>query len=357
MSFQINYLQGDNFKQLNKMIDLRSDTVTKPTKGMLEAMFSAKVGDDVYNEDETVNQLQEKAARMFGMEEALFCPSGTMTNQIAMRILTQPQDEIICYSGAHIYKYEGGGLAYNSQVSTRLIDVKDGILTPADVTSNINPDNVHHPVTSVVALENSANRAGGTCYTLAQIEAVTGEARKHGLKTHLDGARVFNALVTTNDQAQDYGQHFDTISICLSKGLGCPIGSLVIGSKALIKKARRSRKVLGGAMRQVGYLAAAGIYALDHHIDRLTDDHQRAHTIAAHLASKSYVQNLVPVQTNLVLFDVPDTHLANRLLAHLKNHGVLAGMMDKLTMRFVTHLDFDDDQLDNFLKVLDLFEA
>ncbi len=322
---------------------------------MLEAMWGATVGDDVYDEDMTVNQLQQKAADMFDMEAALFCPSGTMTNQIAMRVLTQPQDEIICYNGAHIYKYEGGGLAYNSQVSTRLIHSQNGILHPTDVSNNINDDNIHYPTTSVVALENSVNRAGGTCYTLDQIKAVTTTARQHQLKTHLDGARVFNALVFTGDKAQDYGQYFDTISICLSKGLGCPVGSLVLGSHELIKKAKRSRKVLGGAMRQVGYMAAAGIYALDHHVARLSNDHQRAQTIAQHLATKSYVRNLIPVQTNIVLFDLPNHDTVERLLAHLKSHGILAGMMDKLTMRFVTHLDFDDDQLEQFLKALDLF--
>lgn len=322
---------------------------------MLEAMWGATVGDDVYDEDMTVNQLQQKAADMFGMEAALFCPSGTMTNQIAMRVLTQPQDEIICYNGAHIYKYEGGGLAYNSQVSTRLIHSQNGILHPADVSNNVNDDNIHYPTTSVVALENSVNRAGGTCYTLDQIKAVTTAARQHQLKTHLDGARVFNALVSTGDKAQDYGQYFDTISICLSKGLGCPVGSLVLSSHELIKKAKRSRKVLGGAMRQVGYMAAAGIYALDNHVARLSNDHQRAQTIAQHLTTKSYVLNLIPVQTNIVLFDLPNHDTVERLLAHLKNHGILAGMMDKLTMRFVTHLDFDDDQLEQFLKVLDLF--
>lgn len=339
------------------MIDLRSDTVTKPTPGMLEAMFSAKVGDDVYDEDETVNALQEKVAAMFGMEDALFCPSGTMTNQIAMRIITEPQDEVICYKGAHIYKYEGGGLAYNSQVSTRTINTTEGILKPADVTNNLNPDNIHFPRTSVVALENSVNRAGGTCYSAKDIAAVVEEARKHQLKTHLDGARVFNALVAQEDNAQEYGQYFDTISVCLSKGLGCPIGSLVIGSKELMKKAKRSRKVLGGAMRQVGYLAAAGIYALDNHVERLAEDHKRAKTIADHLSTKSYVSNLVTPQTNIVLFDLPNIDIVNRLLEHLKSNGILAGMMDKLAMRFVTHLDFDDDQLTRFLKVLDAFEA
>ena len=324
---------------------------------MLEAMLAAQVGDDVYDEDETVNALQAKVAAMFGMEDALFCPSGTMTNQIAMRIITEPQDEVICYKGAHIYKYEGGGLAYNSQVSTRTIKVGDGILKPTDVSDNINPDNIHYPRTSVAALENSVNRAGGTCYTLQEIADVTQEARKHQLKTHLDGARVFNALVAKGDKAQEYGQHFDTISVCLSKGLGCPIGSLVIGSKALMKKAKRSRKVLGGAMRQVGYLAAAGIYALDHHVERLAEDHQRAKTIADRLTTKSYVSNLVPPQTNIVLFDLPNQDIVDRLLAHLKNQGILAGMMDTLTMRFVTHLDFDDDQLTQFLKALDSFEA
>lgn len=261
---------------MQPVIDLRSDTVTKPTPAMREAMMQAEVGDDVLEHDPTVRALEEKAAALFGMEAALFCPSGTMTNQIALRIHTQPQDQVICDRLSHIYWYEGGGPAYNSLVSLRMLDGDRGRITAAQVAENINPDDPHMPVSRLVSLENTANRAGGSCYGLDQIRVIRKVCDTHGLGLHLDGARLFNALTETGDTPKGYGGVFDSISICLSKGLGAPVGSLLITNQELHKKALRVRKVLGGAMRQSGFLAAAGLYALDHHVERLQDDHRRA---------------------------------------------------------------------------------
>jgi threonine aldolase len=227
-------------------IDLRSDTFTVPTKEMLEVMRQAPVGDDVFGEDSSVNDLENYAATLFGMEAGLFCPSGTMTNQIAIKCHTQPMDEVLCDKTAHIYMYEGGGIAFNSSASVRLLDGKNGIITPAMVEENINADNVHYPKTSLLSLENTSNRGGGTYYTLAQIAELKAVAQKHGLKFHVDGARVFNALTETKENPAEYGKYFDSISICLSKGLGAPVGSVLLGSTAMIKQARRIRKVLGG---------------------------------------------------------------------------------------------------------------
>jgi threonine aldolase len=333
-------------------IDLRSDTVTKPTKAMLEAMWEAKVGDDVYGEDTSINQLQDKMAGIFGMEAALFCPSGTMTNQIAIKVLTQPQDEVICYKGAHIYKYEGGGLFFNSQVSVKLLDSDRGRISAQDVEDNINANDIHYPRTAVVALENTANRGGGSIYDLSEIEKIHAVARKHQLKMHLDGARLFNALVAKGEKAQDHARYFDTISVCLSKGLGCPVGSVVLGTKAHIDYAKRIRKAFGGAMRQAGFLAAAGIYALDNHIDRLDEDHQRAKVIGDFLATKSYIEYVYPVETNIILFEFPTKEVAQSFHIFCRENQILLGATDKRQARMVTHLDFDDAQLEALLKRL-----
>src|ERR1700753_3356117 len=265
-------------------VDLRSDTVTKPTPGMLEAMWSAKVGDDVFGEDETVNALEEKAAAMFGIEAGIFCPSGTMTNQIAIKCFTQPLDELIADQTAHIYRYEGGGIAFNSAVSTRLLNGYRGIITAEMIEPEINAENIHYPHTSLVALENTVNKGGGSCYTLEQIKPIAELCRNKGLKLHLDGARIFNALAHTGDKAIEYGKYFDGISVCLSKGLGAPVGSVLLAGKQTINYARRVRKAFGGGMRQAGFLAAAGIYALDHHIERLKIDHAHTALLAAELA-------------------------------------------------------------------------
>lgn len=334
------------------MIDLRSDTVTKPTRGMMEAMMSAEVGDDVFHEDPTVNLLQSKVAEMFGKEAALFCPSGTMTNQIGLRVLTQPGDEVICYSGSHVYRYEGGGLAVNSGASVRLLDAEYGILHTDQISPEINPDNEHFPVSSTVVLENTVNKGGGSYYQLERIRDIAGVARKNGLQMHLDGARFFNALAETGEAPKEHGKYFDTISVCLSKGLGAPVGSLLVGSKAHIAKAMRVRKLMGGGMRQSGFLAAAGIYALDHHRERLKQDHERARLIAAELVGLPYVEDILPVKTNILIFTLRSQIDAAGFLQKLSASGVEAVGFGGQDIRFVTHLDFDDDQLTEAVKIL-----
>src|ERR1700710_3157767 len=276
------------------IVDLRSDTVTKPTPGMLEAMFNAKVGDDVFGEDETINELEAKAAAIFGMEAGIFCPSGTMTNQIAIKCFTQPLDELIADQTSHVYRYEGGGIAFNSGVSTRLLYGERGRITAEMISPEINAENIHYPRTSLVVLENTVNKGGGSCYTLNDIKPIADLCRDKGLKLHLDGARVFNALAHTQDESVDYGKYFDGISVCLSKGLGAPVGSVFLADKETIKYARRIRKVLGGGMRQAGFLAAAGIFALDHHVERLKIDHAHAQIMAEELAKCEWVTNVLP---------------------------------------------------------------
>ena len=336
------------------IVDLRSDTVTKPTPGMLKAMFNAKVGDDVFGEDETINQLEEKTASMFGMEAGIFCPSGTMTNQIAIKCFTQPLDELIADQTAHVYRYEGGGIAFNSGVSSRLLNGYRGIITAEMIEPEINAENIHYPRSSLVVLENTVNRGGGSCYTLEQIEKVSRLCKSKKLKLHLDGARIFNALAATGDKAADYGNYFDGISVCLSKGLGAPVGSVLLTDKETIKYARRIRKVFGGGMRQAGFLAAAGIYALDHHVERLKTDHVHASIIAEELSRSPWVSNVMPVETNIILFDtVEPAELIQRKLAE---QGINALVNDKHRIRFVLHLDVHPEQVEydvvKILKVL-----
>lgn len=331
-------------------VDLRSDTVTKPTPAMLEAMFSAKVGDDVFGEDETVNALEEKAAAMFGMEAGIYCPSGTMTNQIAIKCFTQPLDELIADQTAHVYRYEGGGIAFNSAVSTRLLNGYRGILTADMIESEINADNIHYPHTSLVVLENTVNKGGGSCYTLEQIKPIAELCKAKGLKLHLDGARIFNALAHTGDKAVDYGKYFNGISVCLSKGLGAPVGSVLLADKETIKYARRIRKVLGGGMRQAGFLAAAAIYALDHHVERLKLDHAHAQILAEALAKSAAVTNVLPVETNIVLFDTVEP--AEAVLQKLAAQGIQAMSTDKHRIRFVLHLDVHPGQVEHVVDVI-----
>ncbi len=334
------------------IVDLRSDTVTKPTPGMLEAMMSAKVGDDVFGEDETINELEEKTAGIFGMEAGIFCPSGTMTNQIAIKCFTQPLDELIADQTAHIYRYEGGGIAFNSGVSTRLLNGYRGILTAEMIEPEINAENVHYPHTSLVALENTVNKGGGSCYTLEQIKPIAELCKAKGLKLHLDGARIFNALIKTGDKAADYGKYFDGISVCLSKGLGAPVGSVFLADKETIKYARRIRKVFGGGMRQAGFLAAAGIYALDHHVERLSIDHVHTQIIADELIKCPWVTNVLPVETNIVLFDTVEP--AALVIEKLANHNIKASTTDKHRIRFVLHLDVHAEQVEHVVKMLNL---
>ncbi|MBM3177972.1 MAG: threonine aldolase [Bacteroidetes bacterium] len=333
--------------------DLRSDTVTRPTPAMMEAMHTAPVGDDVFGDDPTVNRLEKLAAEMFGMDEAVFCPSGTMTNQIGISILTEPFQEIICYKGAHIYRYEGGGLAGNSQLSVRLLEGNRGRISPEEIKSNINNiRDPHQPITSLVALENTIVREAGAVYSLQQIKQVSDFSRNLGLKMHLDGARLFNALTVTGNTPLEVGSYFDTISICLSKGLGAPVGSLLLTSAALVSKARRRRKSLGGGMRQAGFLAAAGIYALEKNIGRLREDHRRASILHELIQRKSWVTSVMPAETNIVIFTLDDKISTEEFLSKLEYHGVRAVAFGPQQVRMVTHLDFKDEHLDHTVSVL-----
>ncbi|MEB2781159.1 GntG family PLP-dependent aldolase [Algoriphagus sp. C2-6-M1] len=331
------------------IIDLRSDTVTRPTSGMKEAMFAAPVGDDVFGEDPTVNVLENKVAKLFGMEAAIFCPSGTMTNQIAIRLHTRIQAEVICHKYSHIYLYEGGGIMSNSLASVKLLDGDSGKITADQVKAAINPDDIHAPETTLVSLENTMNKGGGSIYSLEEVEPIREVCNANGLKLHLDGARLFNALVESKENPSDWGAQFDTISICLSKGLGCPVGSLLLGSKSDIKRASKIRKVWGGGMRQAGFLAAAGIYALDNHVQRLTEDHARARTLGEMLLKLSFVSEVFPVATNIVIGRLEGI-LPEEFLKKLADKDIKAVKFGADLVRFVTHLDFDDDQLEEFGK-------
>jgi len=321
------------------MIDFRSDTVTRPTPGMLNAMYNAPVGDDVFGEDPTINQLEYFAAALFGMEAAIFCPSGTMTNQIAIKCHTQPGDEVICDHLSHIYQYEGGGIAFNSGCSVRLLQGDRGRITAEQVLGAIHPDDIHKPISTLVSLENTANRAGGSCYDFQEIQSIRKVCDAHQLKLHLDGARLFNALVAKNETCKQYGEVLDTISICLSKGLGAPVGSLLLGPAAFIKKARRFRKVFGGGMRQAGMLAAAGLYALEHHVQRLQEDHQHTQLLADTLQQKDFVGEILPVETNIVIFEVKGRFTAADLVTTLKQSNILALAISPTQIRLVVHLD------------------
>ncbi len=335
------------------MIDYRSDTVTKPSKQMHEAMFSANVGDDVFGEDPSINQLQQLAADMFGMEAALFCPSGTMTNQIAIKCHTQPGDEVICEVSSHIYQYEGGGIAFNSGASVKLIYGDRGRITAQDVQDAINADDVHKPHSSLVSLENTSNRGGGSCYELTEIEGIRQVCNENNLMLHLDGARLFNAVVAKKQSAKDYGRLFHSVSICLSKSLGCPVGSLVLGTKPFIKKAKRIRKAFGGGMRQAGYLAAAGIYALENNIQRLQQDHDHARLLAEALKKKDFVEEVFPVETNIIIFKVGGRFAPQSLVAKMKEHDVLWYAISPTQVRIVTHLDVTEEMIE---KTIDIIE-
>lgn len=333
-------------------IDLRSDTVTRPTKGMLDAMFSAQVGDDVFGEDPTINALEERAAKLFGKEAGVFCPSGTMTNQIAINVHTKPGDELICDSTSHIYQYEGGGMARNSGVQAKLINGDRGRISGSQVEESINQIFDWLTRTKLVSIENTGNKAGGSYYTLQQMQDLNKVCRKHGLLMHLDGARLFNAIVEAGYTPQQVGPLFDSISICLSKGLGTPAGSVLLGSKEFIKEARRARKVFGGGMRQAGYFAAAGLYALDHNIERLKEDHKRAAELAKVVKALPYVKEVLPVETNIIIFTLHDAIPLDYFMQQLADNGIKAAVFGRQTVRFVTHLDIDDKMIEKTIKVL-----
>ncbi len=334
------------------MIPLLSDTVTRPTPGMLDAMHNAKVGDDVFREDPTINALEAKCADLFGHEAALFCPSGTMTNQIALKVHTRPLDEVICDEMSHIYQYEVGGYAFHSGIAINLLHGENGILTPELVEAAIRPRQDWLPLSRLVVIENTCNKGGGSIYSLECIRGIRAVCQNHGLALHLDGARIFNALVETGDSPASIGAATDSISVCLSKGLGAPVGSVLTGGRAFIAEARRVRKVMGGGMRQAGFLAAAGIYALDHHIERLTDDHAHARMLAAALAELPWVGGIRPVQTNIVIFDLVPPLTPAVFLEYLKKNGIVASAFGPQTIRFVTHLDVSREMVETVVDVL-----
>lgn len=335
------------------LIDLRSDTVTKPTKGMLKAMMNAEVGDDVYKEDPTVNALEERIADMFGKEKALFFPTGTMANQTAIKLHTNPGDQVICDKDAHIYNYEGGGASFNSGVSCKLLNGYRGMFTAEQVMEAINPPDFYHsPLTALVEIENTANRGGGSCWDYEELKKIRKVCDTNGLGYHLDGARIWNALVTKDITAKDYGKLFDTISVCLSKGLGCPVGSVLVGDEAFMKNAIRIRKILGGGMRQVGYLAAAGLYALDHHINRLADDHRKAKAIEQVLLQLPYIKKVEPVETNIIIFELANKADEKAFLSQLMNLNIRLSGMGNGKLRIVTHLDYTNEMHDYLLEIL-----
>lgn len=333
------------------MIDLRSDTVTKPSKEMLAAMMTAQVGDDVFVEDPTINALEDMLANMFGMEAGLFCASGTMSNQIAIKVHTQPGDEVICDKLSHIYQYEAGGIAFNSSCSVNLI-IGDGRINAHQLTEAINADDIHKAISRLVSLENTSNRGGGTCYDWKDIIAIREVCDKHGLQLHLDGARIFNAIVAKQETTAQYGKVFDSISVCLSKGLGAPVGSVLLGNKTFIHKARRIRKLFGGGMRQAGYLAAAGIYALQNNINRLEEDHLHAKKVADALQNKSWIKEVIAPETNILIFEVVAPLTSIEVVNKLKEQNIYCYPIAPQQVRMVFHLDVDSTMVDKVIEVI-----
>jgi len=335
------------------MIDLRSDTVTKPSQAMLDAMINAPVGDDVFGEDPTVNELENYAAGLFGKEAALYCSSGTQTNQIAINVHVSPGGEVICHKESHVYKYEGGGIARNSGASVRLIDGNRGRISAEEVKNWINPEHdVHFPLTQLLSIEDTANRGGGAIYNFEEIKKLRELCDELNLPLHLDGARVFNALIENKIDFKIYGSQFDSISICLSKGLGAPVGSLLLGSKAFIKKAHRVRKVFGGGMRQAGIIAAGGLFALKNNIERLTYDHQNAKQLEQTLITCDWVESVIPVETNIVVAILKNAGKRDEIIEKLKANNILTMPFGPGMLRMVTHLDVNDLEIEQVCEVL-----
>ena len=335
-------------------INLISDTVTKPSQGMLDAMMSAEVGDDVFKADPSVNLLEEKTATLFGKEAALFFPSGTMANQTAIKLHTQPGEQLICDKYAHVYNYEGGGVSFNSGVSCKLVDGHRGMMTAEQVEAAVNPPDFYHsPLTTLVCIENTTNKGGGACWDFEEIRKIKEVCISHGLTYHLDGARLWNALVAKNETPKQYGELFDTISICFSKGLGCPVGSVLVGSKDLMDKALRVRKILGGGMRQAGYMAAAAVYALDHNMQRLAEDHQKAMEIGQILENLHFIKKVEPIETNIIIFEI-DGKVMTELdfVNKLAEKGISIIGMGQGKLRIVTHMDYTDVMHESFLAIL-----
>lgn len=338
------------------IVDLRSDTFTKPSPEMLKAMYKAPVGDDVFGEDPSVNKLESMVSALFQKDAALYCPTGTMSNQIAIKAHTQPGDEVICDKSSHVYQYEGGGIAFNSGSQVKLIEGDRGRINAAQVAESINPDDVHKAHTSLVSLENSANRGGGSCYDLSEIERIREVCDRNKLLLHLDGARLFNAMVARSEQPQEYGQLFHSISVCFNKGLGCPIGSVLTGSKDFIRKARRIRKVFGGGMRQAGYMAAAAIFALEHNIDRLNEDHKHAKKVALALQKKPFTGIMLPVETNIIIFSIKPPFTTDAISNALKKENILVIPISPTQIRMVFHLDITSEMVDTLLRVIEKME-
>ncbi|AWK05277.1 threonine aldolase [Flavobacterium crocinum] len=337
-------------------INLISDTITKPTYEMLQYMFNAHVGDDVYKQDPTVIELENRTAEFFGMEAGLFFPSGTMANQTAIKLHTQPGEQLIADKYAHVYHYEGGGVSFNSGVSCCLVDGNRGMITAAQVKAAINdPEFYHSPLTSLVCVENTTNKGGGACYELDDLREIKKVCDANNLKFHLDGARIWNALVAKRQNPKEFGAIFDTISVCLSKGLGAPIGSVLLGSKDDIRRALRIRKILGGGMRQVGYLAAAGLYALAHNIERLAEDHRRAKEIAKILSTKQWIASIEPVETNILIFSLAEGYSDQLLIEKLKQKNILISSLGHNKLRIVTHLDYKEVMHTYVLETLSKF--
>ena len=335
-------------------VNLISDTITRPTQGMLDAMMSATVGDDVFKEDPTVNEFEKRVAQLFGKEAALFFPSGTMANQTAIKVHTQPGEQLICDHFAHIFNYEGGGISFNSGVSCKLIEGTRGMITAEQVEAAINPPDFYHsPLTSLVEIENTTNKGGGACYDFSELQRIRAVCDKHNLSYHLDGARLWNAVVAKGENFLQYGNLFDSISVCFSKGLGCPVGSVVVGSKDFIHKALRVRKIFGGGMRQAGYFAAAGIYALDHHVERLQEDHKRAKMLGEALKSCVWVEKVEPIETNIIIFSLFKDRNEEQFLSALEKERIKIISMGEGKLRIVTHLEFTDDMLLKFIEVIE----
>ena len=329
------------------MIDLRSDTVTKPCPEMIKAMAAAVVGDDVFGEDPTVNELEAFAAQYFGKEAALFCVSGTQTNQIAINVHVKPGGEVICHEESHVYKYEGGGIARNSGASVRLLRGDRGRITAKEIEKYINPiHDVHFPISQLVSIEDSANRGGGAIYDFEEILKIKAVCQANNLPLHLDGARLMNALAVNGIDTHTYCAPFDSISICLSKGLGAPIGSLLLGSADFILKARRVRKVFGGGMRQAGFIAAAGLFALKYNVDRLIHDHSHAKLLEIGLKKCAWVADIIPVETNIVIIQLTEMERRDQLILELAKNGIKVIAFGPGLIRMVTHLQITKEDIE-----------
>ena len=334
-------------------INLISDTVTKPSQEMLKAMFSAKVGDDVFKQDPTVNAFEKMVADLFGMEAALFFPTGTMANQTAIKLNTNPGDQIICDKWSHIHLYESGGASANSGVNFNLLDGKRGMITAEQVKAGINdPEFYHTPLSKMVGIENTTNKGGGACYEIEELKKIKQVCLDHNLKYHLDGARLWNAMVAKKQHPKQFGELFNTISVCFSKGLGCPIGSVLLSDAETMHRALRIRKIFGGNMRQSGYLAAAGIYALQNNINRLEDDHRRAKELGKQLEQCLWVAKVEPVETNIIVFSVQPQIEDKQVMEQFKQKGIAISLLGKGALRIVTHLDYRQVMHDYVMETL-----